>query len=656
MRAAHGPPPVAEPLVTQAVLGVQDVVKHFGAQTILDNASLMIHEGDRIGLIGINGSGKSTLLRILAGLDKPEEGIVTRRQGLRVTLLRQQWVFPDGATVRCVLHDAVKDLRALERAYHEAAEEADGDAADSHARVDDLHHEMDVRGVWTLDHRIRRLTTELRLPEEDRTVETLSGGEARRLDLAAALLQQPDVLLLDEPTNHVDVESVRWLENFLASYDGTCILVTHDRYFLERVVNRIVELENARLSSYPGNYEVYLERKALRDSHDARTEQNRKSSYARELVWLRRGPKARATKQKARIGRAEELEEQIASRQVSREFRFAIPKPPRLGKQVVEARRLRRELGGKTLFDDFSFILQSGMRVGVVGANGSGKTTLLRVLMGLESPDAGEVITGDNTQFLYVDQNHEEVDPQQTIIQHISNGAEYMEVNGQRVYIPVYLEQFLFDRSTIRMPMENLSGGERNRVDIAKKLLRGGNVLVLDEPTNDLDLQTLRVLEEAVLAFDGCVLLVTHDRYFLNRVATHLIVFEEAGCVVQVAGNYDDYLIFKEYQAEEERRSRALQAPASPDSRRQTGQPRRLTWKEQRELEGMERAIGEAEEIAASLELTMGTPDFYRQSADQVQAVLREHEAAKALADTLYARWAELEAIARGEQAEGTLP
>ncbi len=629
----------------QAILGLQNATKRFGAQTILEDASLTIHEGDRVGLIGRNGSGKSTLLRIFTGLDAPEEGFVTMRQGLRVAMLQQQCALSAASTVGEALRAASASVRALLDEHQRLS----SDWAHTHGnpqleeRLSALQHELDLADAWNLESTIKRIATELALPPEDRRVSDLSGGELRRLDLAATLLQKPDVLLLDEPTNHIDIDSIQWLETFLAAYRGTCILVTHDRYFLERVVNRIVELTNARLYSYPGNYEVYLERKAAREIIEAQTEQNRRSFLRRELDWIIRGPKARATKQKARIKRFDDLDEQGPPPR-DRAFDFAIPEPPRLGKIAIETKAISFAYGDAPLFQDFSFILQKGMRVGVLGPNGCGKTTLLRVLMGVEAPQSGLVIMGETAQFLYVDQSHEEINPAHTILQHVTGGAEYMEVNGQRLFIPSYLEKFLFDRATLRMPMENLSGGERNRIDLAKKLLRGGNILILDEPTNDLDLYTLRVLEEAVLAFQGCAILVSHDRFFLNRACTHILSFEQNGEVVLVAGNHDDYLRY----ARERTEAKALAQPKPVKERPpkpEAPKGKRLSWKEKQELATIEASIHEAEAEVQRLEDCIHEPKFYEQPYAKVQETLEALDAAKARVEERYTRWAELDAI-----------
>ncbi|MBN2311569.1 MAG: ABC-F family ATP-binding cassette domain-containing protein [Candidatus Hydrogenedentes bacterium] len=646
----------AEPL-----LSVQNVSKSFGAQPVLEDVSVTIHLGDRLGLIGRNGTGKSTLMRIMTGALSPDEGVVSRKQGLRVALLEQQSTRDPRQTVGDVLNGAVGDARRRLKAHDALAHALADTPAHSreHARLAAemavVQHELEVAGHWDIGKDIKRVAVGLRLPDNERLLESLSGGELRRLDLAAAVVAHPDLLLLDEPTNHIDVESAQWIEAFVAKYTGACVLVTHDRYFLDRIANRILELAHGGLRSYPGNYGRFLELKSMEQEAGERAEASRRAVLRRELAWLRRGPKARSTKQKARIQRYESLDA-VGPPPDEWEARFEIPQPCRLGKRILEAEGIARAYGGQVLFRGLSLIMQHHMRVGVVGPNGCGKTTLLRVLMGLEEPDAGTVVIGDSTQFLYVDQRHEEVHPEMSVLQHVTAGVKDLEFEGRRLFVPAYLERFLFDRRSIEMPMQNLSGGERNRIDLAKKLLFGGNFLVLDEPTNDLDLATLRILEEAILAFDGCALIVSHDRYFINRLCTHLLVFEGDGRVVHIAGNYDDYLLFKQRQADDAPPSPREPAAPRPAGNRPAGNrpagtrpagTRRLTWHEKKELAGIEHTIQAAETRVAELEAAVLAPGFYQSDYRAVQETLDALQTAKSEVERLYERWAELEAIAR---------
>jgi ATP-binding cassette subfamily F protein uup len=633
--------------IGEPILSAQSIVKGYGAQPVLRGISFTLHEGERVGLIGRNGSGKSTMMKIIAGRETPDDGLVTRKQGLRVAMMDQQCRLDQNKTVGEILDDVGREIRALLAEYEEISAklgefpEGTAEHQQTIARFSLLRHSLELSDAWNLSLEVKRFVTELYLPESDRLLSTLSGGELRRLDLAATLLARPDVLLLDEPTNHIDTKSVEWIENFLAGYQGSCVLVTHDRYFLEKIVSRIVEIEFSRLYSFPGNYERFLEYKGTIKDVDARTEQSRQGVLRRELEWLQRGPKARGTKQKARIQRIEELAAQ-GPPETHSDIAFEIPEPPRLGKRVMEAEDISCAFDKRIVFKGFSFILQKGMRVGVVGPNGCGKTTLLRSLMGQQELKKGRVLIGDSTEFLYVDQSHSEINQEQTILDFVSNGAQYWEVNGRRLYVPSYLERFLFDMEAVYMPMKNLSGGERNRVELAKKLLQGGNVLVLDEPTNDLDLPTLRVLEEALLSFDGAALLVSHDRYFVNRVCTHLIVFEDDGQLVTLAGNYDDYQIYRKKKLEQtappvEKSSKPKAAP------QKTTQRSGLTYNEQRELASMHDAIEAAETEAERAEASVLEPAFYEQEYAKVQAGLASLDAAQKQVEALYARWEDLE-------------
>ena len=634
-----------------AVLGMQNVTHSYGAQPILNEVSLTVHEGDRIGLIGRNGSGKSTLLRILAGIDPPDSGSVTRMQGLRVALLGQQDDLPRDQTLGQVLDEACGPLRRLLHEFQHAAEQLSQMPADAPGRAAletrsaSLHEALDHSGGWHLDLDLKRVSVALRLPERDRLLDTLSGGEVRRVDLATKLLLHPDVLLLDEPTNHVETTSVEWIEKFLTEFRGSCVLVTHDRYFLDRICSRIVELEFGRIYSFPGRYTEFLQYKTGIEDHRQRVEENRRALLRRELEWILRGPQARTTKQKARISRFDTLEEQGAP-QRHREFVFEIPEPARLSKSVLVAKNAGHGYGDAWLFKGLDLIMQQGMRVGILGENGCGKTTLLRVLMGRERPRHGQVIIGDTTQFLYVDQALEDIVPDKTVLEYVSDGQRYWEVGPRTIYVPAYLQKFLFDKDSVNVPVGRLSGGEQHRLALVRKLLRGGNFLVFDEPTNDLDLYTLRVLEEAILNFDGCALLVSHDRYFLNRVCTHLLVFEGDGTITTITGDYGDYLLYRQRKAEQSSAAITYRGEKQPPAPSASTERRKLSYLEKRELEGMEAAIIEAEDHVKRIEEALLAPGFYEQPHEAVRDTLQALDTAKARVESLYARWEALESRA----------
>ncbi len=636
--------------VPKAVLSAQEVTHSYGSQPVLEDISLTIHEGDRVGLIGRNGCGKSTLLKIMAGLLDSDGGKVIVREGVSVALLQQRCPLPMDWSVDQALASAVEARQAQVDEYHRQltalGDHPVGDPqhdalADS---VHELQHMIDVSNGWGLEQEINRVRVSLDLVDGDRQLADLSGGELRRVDLANKLLHRPNVLILDEPTNHIDTRSVEWIEQFLEQYEGSCVLVTHDRFFLDRIVNRIVEIEFNKLYSFAGSYARFLEYKAQVELSEGRTESNRLALIRRELAWYKRGAKARSTKQKARIDRLKGTQEQ-GPPQRHREFVFEIPEPQRLGKTILEARDITYAIGGQTLIKGFSLIMQPEMRIGIVGPNGCGKTTLLKVLMGEGRPQKGTVVIGENTDFLYVDQNHEDVDRSISIIEHVSEGARFLEVNKRRLHIPTYLGNFLFDSNGLEMPIGRLSGGEFNRVDMVKKLLRGGNFLILDEPTNDLDLYTLRVLEETIDNFDGCAMIVSHDRYFLNRVCTHILVFEPAGKLVLIPGNYEDYLLYRQRRvAEEKAEAREKTKSVAKSAGGSNGVSAKLSYKEKRELEGMEAAIASAEADIEALEATIQAPGFYENDHETVQGALTSLTVAQERVESLFARWEALEA------------
>jgi ATP-binding cassette subfamily F protein uup len=520
-----------------------------------------------------------------------------------------------------------------------------------------LSDRVEHLGGWDTAHEARRLLDRLGVKDWDRPVAELSGGTRKRVAIARALLTRPDLLLLDEPTNHLDADTVDWLEEEIDRLSGALLLVTHDRYFLDDLVDRIVEITpGAGVQSFPGNYQAYLEQKLLAEEQGALHQHKRERWIAQEVAWLRRGVEARRTKSKARIERARRLmaEKGFARPQVAA---FQVAEPPRLSQVVIEAHGVAKRFGDRAIVEGADLILQRGERIGIVGPNGAGKTTFLRLLLGELTPDAGTVVTGKRTRVAYYDQQRTQLDPEQTVYEAAGGGSpgrvgeDFVELSGRRVVLRDYLDDLLFPPSMQKLQVKALSGGERNRLLLARLFLEGANVLVLDEPTNDLDLVTLNVLERLLLGFDGSVLLVTHDRYFLDKVATGILALEGDGRVVRYPGNYETYRTLKE-QAEAARAAAAAPAPArraeaapeKPAARR----PGRLSFKEQRELEGMEAAILEAEERKAALEATLADPATYQKDGARVPALRAELTQATAEVERLYARWQELEAVRGG--------
>ena len=511
---------------------------------VLSDISLNFLPGAKIGVLGYNGAGKSTLLRIMAGTDTEFRGEAQLKDGATVGLLEQEPQLDESKDVRGNVEDGVRETRDLLDRFNEIAADYSEENADEFAR---LQAKIDATDAWNLETTLDTAMDALRLPAGDADVSTLSGGERRRVALCRLLLSAPDLLLLDEPTNHLDAESVAWLEKYLEDYPGTVVAVTHDRYFLDNVAGWILELDRGRGIPFEGNYSAWLEQKQARLAQEEKEESARAKTIASELEWVRENPKGRRKKSKARLARYEELlaeEKNVRLEQVQ----IHIPAGPRLGDLVIEADGLRKGFDEKLLIEDLSFSLPPAGIVGVIGPNGAGKTTLFRMIVGEEEPDGGTLRLGETVELAYVDQSRDALDPEKTVWEEISGGEEEIQVGERRMNSRAYVAGFNFKGSDQQRKVGALSGGERNRVHLAKLLRSGGNLLLLDEPTNDLDVDTLRALEEALLSFAGCAVVISHDRWFLDRVATHILAFEGDSQVVWFEGNLDAY--------EENRRSR----------------------------------------------------------------------------------------------------
>jgi ATP-binding cassette subfamily F protein uup len=635
------------------VLNVQELHKAYGPRTLFDGVSFAVDEGEKVGFIGVNGSGKSTLFRIVGGLESADSGTLAFQRGIRVGYLAQDPEFEPGATILSAAASGRPELMEAIGEYHDVSEtlaRGEGDAGRLLARQEQAAARIDALGGWDYEHRMESVLTKLGVEQWERKVGGLSGGEQKRVALARVLLQQPELLMLDEPTNHLDADTVLWLEEHLQEYPGAVMLVTHDRYFLDRVVTRMIEVSVGELTPYPGGYTEYLEAKAERMERLSVEEEKRKKLIQQELEWARRSPPARTGKAKARLGRADQLlAEQREKRLPTRTaVEIQAGEAPRLGRTVLNLHHVSKAYGPRALVRDFSTILQGGERIGIIGPNGAGKTTLLRVIMGEEAPDAGEVEMGKNTKIAYFDQRRSDVNPELSIYEAAAE-QDWVSVGGQRTHLRSYLETFLFPPAQQRQKVSSLSGGERNRLLLARLFLTDANLLILDEPTNDLDLVTLQVLESVLMDWAGCVLLVTHDRYFLDKVATGLIVFEGDGELRRHAGGYDLYRRLKEQRdAEAAVAAQASKKAAVVESPRPAAgdRPRKLSWKEQRELEGIEAAILEAERRKEELQARLADPALYTRLPDVAAKVGAEFREATEQVDALYARWAELEEAA----------
>ncbi|WP_408890943.1 ABC-F family ATP-binding cassette domain-containing protein [Myxococcus faecalis] len=637
------------------LLRAANVQLSFGSRTVFEGLTVTIEEGERVGLVGVNGSGKTSLMKILAGAARPDTGELQLRRGARVTYLPQEPEFAEGATVASELSVAQGPLREALAAQAELAKKLESSPPEAHEKLMEqlaaLSDRIEQLGGWDTEHHAKTLLDRLGVKDWDRPVAQLSGGLRKRVAIARALLTRPDMLLLDEPTNHLDADTVDWLEEELDKLPGALLLVTHDRYFLDGLVDRIVEIQpGAGVTSYPGNYQAYLEQKLVAQENAEVAQHKRERWIAQEVAWLRRGPEARRTKSKARIERAQKLmAEKGFQRPKVADLRVIAA--PRLGHTVIESEGLTKAFGARKVLDGVDFRLQRGERVGLVGPNGVGKTTFLRVLLGELPPDGGKLVIGKNTKVAYYDQNRAQLDPEMTVYDAASQGEDWVDLGDQKVALRDYLDDLLFPVPMQRMRVKALSGGERNRLLLARLFLEGANVLVLDEPTNDLDIVTLNVLERLLLDFGGSTLLVTHDRYFLDKVATSIVTFDGNGRVTRYEGNYTMYRRLKEQSdamaaAEAAKAAPKKVEPVAPaPAPKPAKKPGKLSYKDQRELDGMEAAIEAAETRKAELEAQLADPTIYSKSG-KVAEVQKELDAAVAEVDRLYTRWQVLQDLA----------
>ena len=534
-----------------SMVGLTKTIKQTN-KTILKNIYLSFFYGAKIGIIGLNGAGKSTLMKIIAGLDNDYQGDVVFSPGYTVGYLPQEPHLDDNKTVREIVQEGVQNVVDALAEYEEINQKfglpeyyEDEDKMNAlFARQGELQDILDATDAWNLDSRLERAMAALRCPDPDRTAEHLSGGERRRVALCRLLLQKPDVLLLDEPTNHLDAESIDWLEQHLNQYEGTVIAVTHDRYFLDDVAGWILELDRGEGIPWKGNYSSWLDQKTKRMEMEEKVASKRRKTLERELEWVRMAPKARQAKGKARLNSYDKLlgEDQKEKEQ---KLEIFIPNGPRLGNKVIEAQHVAKTFGERTLFSDLNFMLPPNGIIGVIGPNGAGKTTLFRMIMELEQADAGNFEVGETVKLAYVDQQHKDIDPNKSVYEVISGGNELMRMGGREINARAYLSRFNFSGADQEKKCGVLSGGERNRLHLALALKQEGNVLLLDEPTNDIDVNTLRALEEGLEAFAGCAVVISHDRWFLDRICTHILAFEGDGNVFFFEGSYTDYEINK---------------------------------------------------------------------------------------------------------------
>lgn len=609
-----------------------------GRQILYDKTEFSIFSGERVALVGRNGCGKSTLLHIITGKELPGNGSkITSARNLRVAELPQDFELDDDRTIAENVRDGLAYFLEMQRKYETVSVNS--------PEHGELEHWLMIHDGWELDVKLATILEKLRLADTaDKLCAKLSGGEKRRVALARAIIAEPDLLLLDEPTNHLDVNTVEWIEEFLASYKGSCLLVTHDRYFLDRIATRIVELNHGKFYSYTGNYADYLAAKADREMREDIFEQKRQSFLRSEIDWVRRSPKARLKRNMGRMRRFEEIAA-IAKPLRDSDMELLIPAPPRLGNKTVDLKEITHKFGERTIINDFSFEFEPGARIGLIGPNGIGKSTLVKIITGELKPSCGECFTASTVEFNVIDQSRLVLDPEKTVEEEIGEGIEHVYLGTEKVTVWTYLKRFLFEDERIKTQIKYLSGGEKARLALAKILKRGGNFLILDEPTNDLDLSSLRLLEEALAVYPGCVLAVSHDRYFLNRICTGVLSFEGEGKLFYTPGDYD-------YALEKRKEREAAQAPVAVKKSvpvptatavQEKPKPKKLSYKEQRELDTIEDAIAAADDAVTELEEIFSAPDFFAKYGTQTAELQAKLEAARAESARLYARWEELE-------------
>ena len=633
------------------LVSLEQVSIAYGHLPLLADATLRLEPDERVCVIGRNGTGKSTLLQILAGAQPPDRGVVLREPGVRTALLVQDVPLFSDRPVFDVVAGGLGELSGLVAAYHRAAVEV---AAHPEPALLDtlgrLQQTLEERDGWRLEQRVELVVERLHLPS-DAVVDTLSGGWRRRVLLACALVAQPDVLLLDEPTNHLDIDAIDWLETFLTDYPGTVVVVTHDRVFLQRVATRIVELDRGRLTSWPGDYANYQRRQAERLADEAVREAKQDKRLAVEEAWLRRGVKARRTRNEGRVRALLAMRAERANRRAPvGSVRLQAERAAPSGRVVFEVERVFKSFDGVPVIRDLTTRVLRGDRVGLIGPNGAGKTTLLRLLLGELRPDRGDIRRGTNVAVSYYDQQREQLDPERTVFDTVGDGNDIVTVNGERRHVHGYLRDFLFSRDRARSPVKALSGGERNRLLLARMLTRPANVLVLDEPTNDLDLETLELLEALLVGWAGTLLLVSHDRAFLDNIVSSTLVFEGDGRVREYVGGYEDWLRQRPVASAGEpsgrRRSRrgAAGAPETAVAAVPLTATKRLSYHEQRELVALPERIEGLETEAGQLNEMVARENFYREPADTIKTMLARQEQLQAELEQSYARWDDLEA------------
>jgi ABC transport system ATP-binding/permease protein len=631
-----------------ALIKLSDVSIAFGVHPVLDHAEFQLDPGERVGLIGRNGEGKSTLMKVVSGLVNVDSGEVWRQPGLRIAMLEQEPELPENASIYQATADALGEVGRLITEYHEVLAQIETDPA-ALDKLGALQHDLESLDGWSLQQRVEAVLSRLSLPG-DLPVQGLSGGWRRRVALARALVIDPEVLLLDEPTNHLDMETILWLEEQLLQFSGAVLLVTHDRTFLQKVATRIIDLDRGKLTSWPGSYSDFLEKKAAALEEEARHNDLFDKKLAQEEVWIRQGIKARRTRNEGRVRALKKLRQERSERRTQQgKAKLSMETSERSGKVVIEVEDVGLAFGeGPKVLDNFSTLIMRGDRIGLIGPNGAGKSTLIKLLLKQLEPQSGTVRHGTRLNIAYYDQLRAEMDPQQTLADAVGDGKDFVEINGQRRHIMSYLGDFLFSPARARSPVSTLSGGERNRAFLARLFSQPCNLLIMDEPTNDLDMETLELLEELLMDFDGTLILVSHDRAFLDNVVTSSLVFEGNGVVNEYVGGYSDWLEYRKQLAGTAVPDKA-KAALTPSEKKmavavqKTG--KKLSYKEQKELESLPAQIELLEQQQEELNALVQSQDFYKLDQQEMNDKLAALGVLEKRLVQVYERWNELDAL-----------
>jgi ATP-binding cassette subfamily F protein uup len=638
-------------VVSMAVISLTNAQLAFGHVALLDHAEFSLETGERVGLIGRNGTGKSSLLKIISGTAKLDDGLLVMQQGLKVAYVQQEPQFDSAQTVFEAVSAGLGELQALLDEYNELTSRLGGGNDDAlMERMHAIQAKLDAADAWNIAHRVETILNRLSL-NKDAAMGTLSGGTQKRVALAHALVGAPDVLLLDEPTNHLDFTSIMWLEGLLRDFKGSILFITHDRSFLDNVATRIVELDRGRLLSFPGNFSAYQKRKAEQLEVEAVENAKFDKFLAQEEVWIRKGVEARRTRNEGRVRRLEELRRQRSARREQQgQIKLDVATGERSGKIVAELIDVSKRYGDKTIVRDFSTIIMRGDKVGLIGPNGAGKTTMLKLILGEEAPDSGTVRQGARLQVAYFDQMRAQLNEEASLADTISPGSDWVEINGQRKHVMTYLGDFLFAPERARSPVKSLSGGERNRLLLARLFAKPANVLVLDEPTNDLDIDTLELLEELLEDYSGTVFLVSHDRTFLDNVVTQVIVAEGEGQWREYVGGYSDWERVRAtaQAAPAKAASKSEAKPAARESAQSSKQQKKLSYKEQRELETLPQLISDLETEQKTISEQLADPELYKQHPEEVQRLNSRFAEIDDLLMESLEKWEAIEAKAKG--------